>query len=104
MPPFGAGEDKVTTPVAVDKRLAFVCTNLIAESTGASTIMLALTTIPLRDAVTVAGVSSSTDTVVMGKVALLAPLGRVILAGVDTSVLLLDKVTVIPEAGATPFI
>jgi hypothetical protein len=102
-PPGGAKPVKVTVPVEDDPRVTLVglSVRLVREATVTVRVVVLVT--PPYTAVMVEEVDVATPLVVIVKVALVAPAATVTLAGTTAAaVLLLDKVTTAPPAGALP--
>ncbi len=105
-PPAGAGPLSVTVPVEGDPPVTLVGFSVSKESVGGacgSTVSEAVLVTPAYDAEMVTGVDAVTALVLTVNVALLAPAATVTLAGtVAVDVLLLERVTAAPPAGADP--
>jgi hypothetical protein len=106
-PPGSAGPPSVTVPVEVRPPVTVVGFKVRPEIVGGGgfTVRVAVPVSPLLSvAAMVTGVDALTARVVTVNVTVVAPAATVTLAGtVATAVLLLDRVTVVPPAGATVF-
>jgi hypothetical protein len=103
VPPVGAGPDSVTAPVEGAGPLTVVGFRVKALSVGAVTVKVAVLVV-LRVAVMVGEALVATGLVVTVKVAVVAFAATVTLDGTLAAVvLLLDRVTTAPPAGAGPF-
>ena len=101
-PPVGAGPESVTVPVDGAGPLTVVGFRVKALSVGAVTVNVAVWAVP-RVPVIVTEVFVATALVVTVKVAVVAFAATVTLAGtLAAAVLLLDRVTTAPPAGAGP--
>src|SRR2546422_431178 len=108
-PPAGAGPFSVTVPVelpveALPPVTVVGFTPSEERRTGCGfTVRVAGRVTPLYTAEMVTGVDAATVLVVTVNVGLVAPAGTVTLPGTVAAVLLLDRVTDAPPAGARPF-
>jgi len=104
-PPAGAGPSSVAVPVELLPPVTVVgFTPSEERRTGCGfTVRVAGRVTPLYKAEMVTGVDAATVLVVTVNVVLVAPAGTVTLPGTVAAVLLLDRVTDAPPAGAGPF-
>ncbi len=103
--PVATGPVKAAVPVDVCPPTTEVGLSFTDAISGAFTVSLAVFLMPLKLAVMVAVVVVATGVVAMVKAPLLDPAGMVMLltVGWATEVLLLERLTVAPPAGAMPF-
>jgi hypothetical protein len=109
-PPLGAAPLKLTVPWAVMPPVTLMGLTATEDRLaggggggGGCTVSAAVRVTPLNVAETTAVFVVATDTVLMVKLALIAPAATVTLAGtVATFVLALDKATIAPVLGAAP--
>jgi len=102
-PPFGAGPDSVTVPVADAPPRTDVGETETADATGAMTDKVTdLFTVP-RVAVNATFVSDATAAVTASTLTLVAPAGTMACGGrLTIAVFALESITVVPPAGAAP--
>ena len=102
-PPVGAAPFRITVPVDVPPPFTVVGLRLIAESDAGVIVRFAFCVAPLNEAEILTVADPETGTVVIGKLALVAPAATVRLAGTEACAeLLLEMLTTEPPAAAGP--
>ena len=103
-PPAGAGPFSVTVPVddPSGPPITLVGFRVSEDTTGGSTVSVAVCVPPPNDAEMVTVVDVATALVLSVKVAVVAPAGTVTLRGTLAAALLLESRTCAPPAGAGP--
>jgi len=105
IPPVGAALPRVTVRVAFAPPLTLVGeteTEVRAAGTTGTIVTLAVFVPPLYMAVIIEGVEAATVAVCTVTLAVLAPAGTMMWAETGNAVLVLERVTVAPPAGAAP--